>query len=108
MSRDVGSVPAQAQHFLSARAASFICARPRVCAPDAAGLAIPAAFCRFLPTHALVLAAPAPRAQPDEPVKCPREGRLVTEAGLAGDVDERSVGRCKQLLGALDPAIRQP
>jgi hypothetical protein len=40
-----------------------------------------------------VLAAPAPGAQADEAVKGPCEGRLVTEAGLAGDIDERGVGR---------------
>src|ERR1039458_1147889 len=57
-----------------------------VCAAAPAGLTIRAAICRFLPRYAVVLAAPASRAQPDEAVKGAREGRLVTEAGLAGDI----------------------
>src|SRR5258708_31831187 len=60
------------------------------------------------PPFAPVLAAEVARRHADKPVERTREGRLVAETGLAGDVDGRCIGQREQLLRALHPAIHEP
>lgn len=55
-----------------------------------------------------ILPPPSSGADPDEPMECAREGCLIIESGLNGDVDQRHAGLAHQLFGVFNAMVSQP